>query len=1285
MNKIYKVIWNRVKNCYVVVSEIAKREGKSGAVQGGTFLRAMIISSLCMGAAFLLPAEPVQADFMGSIQDTDWDKHTWNKWDWADQKDEEFAGTFGTRGAKAGGPDVRIIKRIGLVTGETDASPTPHVLDENYMFRTALGEQFRVFGQGATAIGYQAMSFGVNTTSVGRLAQASGGDATAIGYKTVAVEQSVSLGGQSIAFGRGSVSIGSDDLEAQQAGPDFGDKLPNELIEKIYSPLWDPKNDFHPYENYEIGEGHNGKKRFLIDYSIGTQFGSPYDNRDYNPTFAGGKASVAIGGRAIARNKGGIAIGALSRNFADHGISMGIRSFVNWDANEGMAIGESTHVIKSKGVAVGNRAYTGAEGAIAYGANAKAVGDGSIAIGHEIAANAALESGSLDTVRKVILNNVTGNKFNLPTQAAREDYWRKYRIKFDEGDTTLYSYYGKKYDANGNPITDQNGNVITTWWDEKTIKQTGKTQGSKTKYYNNATAIGSHAFALGDNSLLVGSYSLSEGNNSMALGNWTYAGADNSMAIGTEAISQGEKAMAIGVKSLVSKENAIAFGYNSQAKEVSAMALGTNALATAQKSMSLGVDSKAQGNFSVAMGSNASAMAEKSMSLGVDSKALKENAIAFGFNSQAQQMNAMAMGVNTMATAVQSSAIGNNASATADKSMAIGVGAKANFINSIAIGVGSETDYTEKDLTQDGWAPRNAITFPSSTQVGVISVGKIGSERRISNVASGYRDTDAVNVSQLRSLEERFSNNLTEDSDLNPFSYLAVDKKMGDVTKVIPLQQKEMNYRKYVNYRIKQIELQVKANNKEKIDPVFMDRINKVVGNLENDSANTTGVAASGLKAKEFNDILQKLKVKYPGLNTNDTNEVINKLNEWKKELLKDSLKKALTKEEQGFLEGTNYLNDGAKGKDAIAVGYKAQGVADNSVAIGKESRVEKEAQGGIALGALSSATRAGGQFAYDFDNERIFADDNAARQGIGGILANKSNIGALSIGSANYTRQITNVAGGSADTDAVNVAQLKRVFNMVKDELGFNFEPDWGGRPWVSVGRGKDKNNTLSFGIQGGIQNENETVEGNIGVYGKLKTNTENGKNQYYIAKVQLAKNLKNLESATFTKTVKEGNQNVTTTTIINDKGVTIGTGNNAISLTNGGLAMGGQKITGLANGTQATDAVNLGQLQNVDNKVEGNIGFNIDGNTGAHGPWVSAGTKDSQKGKISLVIRGGDNNSNINVDLEREKDKNGKVVVDGKITAKINMASNLGNLESATFTKDGRTSTLNQDGLTI
>ncbi|MDK8285951.1 hypothetical protein, partial [Dialister micraerophilus] len=502
--------------------------------------------------------------------------------------------------------------------------------------------------------------------------------------------------------------------------------------------------------------------------------------------------------------------------------------------------------------------------------------------------------------------------------------------------------------------------------------------------------------------------------------------------------------------------------------------------------------------------------------------------------------NSLNVGHLTYTKGENSSAIGMEAAAIADNSMAIGVRSFANLTNSIAVGVGSKTDYTKEDLEQDGWAPRNAITFPSSTQVGVVSVGKIGSERRISNVASGYRDTDAVNVSQLRSLEERFSSNLPEDSDLNPFSYLAVDKKSGDVTKVIPLQKKEMNYRKYVNYRIKQIELQVREKNKEKVDETFKNRIQNVITNLEKGD-NKTGIDASKLKGKNVDTILNELKAKYPGLDTSDTNDVINKLNEWKKEKLKDSLKKALTNDEQGFLEGTNYLNDGAKGKDAIAVGYKAQSLADNSIAIGKESRVEKGAQGGIALGALASATRAGGQRAYDFDKNTVYANDGDAGKGIGGLRANKSTAGALSIGSDSITRQITNVAGGSEDTDAVNVAQLKQVNNKIN-----------------------------------GVDN----------------------------------------------------------------------------------------KISGVDN-----------KVNDVNTKVEGNIGFNIEGNTGGQ-PWVSAGTKTSQKGKISLKIRGGDNDSNISVDLGRDNDT---------IEAKINLNHNLNKLESATFTKDKRTSTLNQDGLTI
>ncbi|WP_311517614.1 ESPR-type extended signal peptide-containing protein, partial [uncultured Megasphaera sp.] len=1225
MNKIYKVIWSKVKHCYVVVSELTKRDGKSASPTGllGRKAAVLAVMALC-GAGAVLPTMPVRADWVGAIEQkylNDWVKKYGFPYN-LNGDASQYLGTFGMTKSGSGS----MWTRMGLVTGIHDLTSgsykgytdpkdkSNHVLPEEFQYRTALGNEFYNVGKGATSVGYwskangaestalgfTAQSTGVGTLAVGAYAQAGGkgdmaagehsvgmgGQAVAVGSYAVAFEQATAVGNNTLALGEGSLAIGSDDT---YRGSDYMDMLPDSVIQSVYKKAWDPKNPYYIFkdwnqkdpEKYAKDFGHAG---FNHSYTGGAAI--------YSPTYAGGTAAIAIGARAIAPGSGSTAVGVLSMAMGDRSTAIGTRAYVSEGATGGLSMGEESRVLKTNGISVGNHTYSVYQGSVSYGYNSKAVGSGAVAVGHQAVASAELNKEAATKLDALLQYRITKNHtpdIQTIMQSSKNDpeaALETVNPQIDTYNDNAHIIRTKRVverDKDGNPIwTDKEHTSFKSHdVNEYMLKEKGK----------NAVSVGRNVWATGTGAVAVGSLSWAAGDNALALGEMAYAKGENSLVLGRSGI------------------------------------------------------------------------------------AAAKNSLAIGVNSTALGLSATAMGVNTAATADQSAAIGANASATASQSMALGVDAEADLANSIAIGVGSKTDYTEKDLTQDGWAPRNAITFPSSTQVGVVSVGSIGSERRISNVASGYRDTDAVNVSQLRSLEERFSNNLADDSDLNPFSYLAVDKTNGDVTKVIPLQKKELNYRKYINYRIKQIELQIKGKH-QKIDKTFLDRINVVVDKLEKNTANKTGIDASGLKGKSAEVIIQELKKAYPELDTNDTNAVINKLNEWKKDKLKDSLKKALTEKEQGFLKETNYLNDGAKGKDAIAFGYKAQSLADNAVAIGKESRVDKEAQGAIALGAFSSGTRAGGQRAYDFDNERVFADDNAARQGIGGILANKSNIGALSIGSAKYTRQITNVAGGSEDTDAVNVAQLKRVFNMVKDELGFNFEPDWGGRPWVSVGRGKDKNNTLSFGIQGGIQNEAETVDGNIGVYGKSKTNTENNKNQYYIAKVQLAKNLKNLESATFTKTEK----GVTTTSVINDKGLTIGTGNNAISLTNGGLAMGGQKITGLANGTQATDAVNLGQLQNVDNKVEGNIGFNIDGNTGAHGPWVSAGTKASQKGKISLKIRGGDNDSNINVDL-------GRVTNSGfdTIEAKINLNHNLQSLESATFTKDGRTSTLNQDGLTI
>ena len=125
-----------------------------------------------------------------------------------------------------------------------------------------------------------------------------------------------------------------------------------------------------------------------------------------------------------------------------------------------------------------------------------------------------------------------------------------------------------------------------------------------------------------------------------------------------------------------------------------------------------------------------------------------------------------------------------------------------------------------------------------------------------------------------------------------------------------------------------------------------------------------------------------------------------------------------------------NYLT--VKGEEAVAVGTNASATADWAIAMGKNSKAEKETAmafgydshakvaGGVALGSWSVVDTAAGVSGYDPSTKAASTDTSAAW---------KSTVGAVSVGDASkgITRQITNVAAGAADTDAVNVAQLKK------------------------------------------------------------------------------------------------------------------------------------------------------------------------------------------------------------------------------------------------------------------
>ena len=129
-----------------------------------------------------------------------------------------------------------------------------------------------------------------------------------------------------------------------------------------------------------------------------------------------------------------------------------------------------------------------------------------------------------------------------------------------------------------------------------------------------------------------------------------------------------------------------------------------------------------------------------------------------------------------------------------------------------------------------------------------------------------------------------------------------------------------------------------------------------------------------------------------------------------------------------------NYLT--VKGEEAVAVGKEASATAGWAIAMGSKSSAEKETamafgydshakvSGGVALGSWSVADTEKGKVGYDISG----TDHSNDTTGVW-----KSTAAAVSVGkeatptSTAVTRQITNVAAGAADTDAVNVAQLKK------------------------------------------------------------------------------------------------------------------------------------------------------------------------------------------------------------------------------------------------------------------
>ena len=304
-------------------------------------------------------------------------------------------------------------------------------------------------------------------------------------------------------------------------------------------------------------------------------------------------------------------------------------------------------------------------------------------------------------------------------------------------------------------------------------------------------------------SIAIGAGADARGNNTISIGTVANNAASYAVALGNESnVNNGaDYGLAVGYGSSVSNQQGIAIGTNTKATASLAMAIGNGAKASGGNAISVGRDTSASGGDAVSIGTSAQATGSDSLALGKNAKAKNGDTIAIGQDAEASLLNAVALGKTSKATGASATALGPQSTASATFATAIGMRSVANQEYAIAIGGGSEATvargvalgtYSKADTASgasgyDANANRTnkyaGLTGNTLTSTwGAVSIGDGTNTRQMTGLAAGTKDTDAVNVAQLKSVNLAFTGDNSSSGDVNlSNSKLAVT---GDTTYV---------------------------------------------------------------------------------------------------------------------------------------------------------------------------------------------------------------------------------------------------------------------------------------------------------------------------------------------------------------------------------------------------------------------------------------------------------------------------------------------------------------------
>ena len=303
---------------------------------------------------------------------------------------------------------------------------------------------------------------------------------------------------------------------------------------------------------------------------------------------------------------------------------------------------------------------------------------------------------------------------------------------------------------------------------------------------NDSTAFGHGATSSGASSTALGSRAKAGGTAGVGIGMLANATNQYGVAIGGESSSTADNSIAIGKKSSATHENGIAIGAYTSSKGANGVAIGTNGTKTDLGGVAVGQAAAANKFNSVAVGMNVTADGDNSVALGGNATASSDGTIAIGSygstKTTATGNRALAIGSATTANGLESIAIGSRVNSTSQHSIAIGTGSNASAVKSIAIGPDSRATVdggvalgrdsvadVAGGITNKGYNPNTNRTDIYSgltgnvltSTTGAISIGNGTTvTRQLTGLAAGTKDTDAVNVAQLKSVNLAFSGNV---------------------------------------------------------------------------------------------------------------------------------------------------------------------------------------------------------------------------------------------------------------------------------------------------------------------------------------------------------------------------------------------------------------------------------------------------------------------------------------------------------------------------------------------